>query len=212
VLSSGSTSFVSKCQLVGGTGGSGSFSTQCCQFGTIGGAGGNAARTTTAPDLVRAQECTFQGGLGGPGAGGFCGIQPGTVAPAIAGPGQVVQGFGTARNASAATLVREGQSWTLTLQGQPGEIVRLFTAATAVYAWVPAWNGVRLVPVRVPRELTVEPLVVPGSGVLTITQTVPDLAPGVLAERQFLQPLFKNANGTRTLGPTRAVVVLDSTF
>lgn len=214
IRSTQSTVFLSRCSAQGGNGGGVSVAlvSACCSSGVDGGAGGNGLVTHSAADLVRLLETTLVGGFRGNYLSGFCGVHFGTQVSAIVGFGQVVVLGGAGRTATATAVAREGQSWTLTLSGQPGETVRIFMSQASQAVWIPIWSTVLHVPIPRPLGIDSAPPVIPASGTLSLSFPVTELGAGVESRRWFVQPQFLGPGGTKRLGTPSGFVLLDSAF
>ncbi len=178
---------------------------------------------------------SIEGGAGGDGLPGFTGqpggvglvVNPGSTAYAldnviVGGPGGSGGAFpgaptsgvvtdlpGTRRVLTCNTHLRESNSLTLGLQGEPGDLVWLNAGQTARWALDLPFAGVRLVGLG-SRRLFLG--TVPGSGFLTASLPFGDLGPFVQSRTFHLQGFFRDVGGASHHGSGAVVVLLDSAF
>lgn len=196
LLVTNSTLLASGSSLTGGSGGGN------CHATDDGGWGG--AGLWLFNSSARAVSCNLQGGP--PAQNGFPSI-PG--AP-IVGPGAQTSTL-PARHMSATIPVRELQTMSLTLQGQPGDRVELVVAPRLRFLLMPAFQGVSLL--RLARPQLVQQLGTIGAGgTLTTSWSIPDLGPGVQNQQWFLQAIFTSTSGEVSYGPPATQVLLDAAF
>lgn len=111
----------------------------------------------------------------------------------------------------APTVVREGTSLALTVRGQPGDAMYLFTSRATDFRVLPSWRGVLLTRNVAPTRILALGTV-PASGVLDVALDVPMRAAGFGAATEFLQIHRREASGEITLGSAWPVTVLDASL
>lgn len=116
---------------------------------------------------------------------------------------------------SATSLVREGNTITLTFQGEPGAELYLMFAPRPTFLPLPSARGVVLARARRP-VLQLQPItptvVLDGNGYGTATLTAPVLDTGESARTSYVQVYRLNANGSSTMGGFAPLTVLDSIY
>ena len=198
--------FASGSAFLGGDGGDAGDTGVCfnCSYAGAGGAGIRLSGAATAEMLD-----TFEAG----GAGGHAHPTACCSAGELPGPARLGSGFtdlaGTSRHLVAESPVREGTTATLTLTGEPGELVRLLISRTADRKASPLHSGVLLLgsPIRLVQLGTVPP-----GGVLTAQVPVFTLGPGLEAITLHLQSRFTSPQGVTVLSGPAPWVVLDQGF
>lgn len=114
---------------------------------------------------------------------------------------------------SGASLVRDDQSLTLTIEGQPGDAVWLFRGARASFAAQASWRGALLESWNRPQyEPTAPYVVLDGSGHGTITLPLAPVDPSSSGEQVFLQAYRVHPSGTLTIGSVLPVTVVDASY
>jgi hypothetical protein len=192
-----------QCELYGSTvrGGDGGATTSPA---AIGGVGGDGLRSVTGGALVHTLDPDFTGGAAG------AGFPPGPAGlPQNVTSGVLDAHAGVARHLGASSPVREGGSATYAFEGLPGESVLLLVSATTSSFWSQKFHGTLLVGsafALVPFGET------DGSGVLSVSFTLPELGPGVEAVTLFLQPFFSGTRAGGYLGPMQPQLLLDAAF
>jgi hypothetical protein len=173
-----------------------------------GGNGGDGMQLSSASTAYLLQDIE-QGGAAGPANPLYPTSLSGSPGHARTG-GAFTDLPGTSRRMHSETPVRENTSIQLTFTGTPGEQVALVVANSANHTLELAWNGVLLVTVG--QLLLSMPVgTIPQGGTLTVPWDVPDL--GGLSSRVFhLQPVFRDAQGNRTLGNASSMVILSHLF
>jgi hypothetical protein len=136
------------------------------------------------------------GGIGGGGQGGPLGCAAdGTVGTAmLIDPGGTTQLYsGVARNLELSAVVREQGTATLEIQGVPGDNMLLLVNFAQDPSWAPGIGA--LLPA--PAALDMIPIgLMPGSGSVTLSSTVPELGPGIDALWIYVQAaMFSVADG-----------------
>lgn len=208
--------YATGCTFVGGAGGRGgvqSTGSGCAaQVPLAGGDGGTglAAEGSPLATSVRVRDVALHGGLGGTGGVTNCGVAAasGSSAPTNTGVLQLLtQPF---RGVNASTVAREGTSATFTCTGVPGDRVVLFVSTGP--GW--SWHAGLLAPVliRNPFERRVALGVVPPSGTLVSTLTIPELGPGVPVSLRHVQAWFADTNGVAHLGGGGVLTLLDGAY
>jgi len=116
---------------------------------------------------------------------------------------------GTAHALPSVSPVREGELFSVTVQGAPGDSVWL--ALSLAPGWTPIFGGQHVLTVGAPFQLFALGPLGPG-GQLTLSSTVPSL--GALESLDlFLQELSVGAGGgAKAAGPTTVVTLLDAAF
>jgi len=201
---------VSGCTLSGGDGGPGAEPSPAGPC-SDGGDGGSGLALLTADSIVRRQQTTLVAGAGGPGGTGCRDGEAG--APLLLGTPRTPPPIdlpGSARVVRGSSPVREGETLTITLEGGPGDTVLLLWSLEQGYELLPGLNGVLLL--GAPISVVPATFVLPPSGVLPLSATVPELGGGVEGVPLFVSAGFVDAAGTRLLGSGTAVLLLDAAF
>lgn len=207
-----STFFASSSNLFGGDGGN-------CGFGSLffapyagdGGIGVWAAQAT-----VRLLETVTTGGAGGRAltAFGNCGDWGSDGADGLARfnfQSTYTDIPGDARKLSTPTIAHAGTTAFFTARGEPGDVVGVLFGTSALTAtYKPAWRGMLLVPIRQAPVGT--PLLllgtVPPSGVINYPLAIPALAPGEPSRTTYVQAVFTDPMGVRTLSGARTLTIV----
>ena len=181
--------------------------------GPAGGAGGPGV-VITGGGLFRAQDTSPAGGAGGPGAlpGPVCaaGGPAGSTGAALSTPsGSSVSIAGVAPALVAQTPIREFESFSVSLQGQPGSLAALLSSVSPASSWQPAALGQLLMDPSFSLRV-VGPI--PTGGSLDLVTAIPDLGPGIEGVRLFTQPLLAAPSGVLTLGSPFTAIVVDASF
>ena len=134
----------------------------------VGGPGGDGLHVT-AGGLVRSQSLAATGGDEGNSY-----WDPGIPGQPVGGAGTHVAHASTARQLSATVPVAAGEVASVTISGQPGDIVILLLSTGTGWGYVPDFQGQLLVSVP---ALDIALGTLPPSGELTLGGTVPSLAP-----------------------------------
>jgi len=197
----GGFAFVSAATCQGGSGGSAPLGPAKA------GDGGNGAELVAV--AMRSLGSTFAGG-----APGVAGSPPGDFGVPVA----LFSGSTwttlpqTARTFSASTVVREGQTATLTFGGAPGEFAGLVYALGAgPPLHLPEWNGM-----LIPELATADALLLATldtNGAASFSFVAPQLPAGVEGVRLVVQPLYFDAAATNVvLGPPATILIVDDTI
>jgi hypothetical protein len=207
--------FASRCEFYGARGADGPLS-------TWGGNGGNGLELTgSSVSEAWIVDCIAQGGQGGLGDSfgsnccGFTCISEGDGNP---GSGMVVGGgaslhpiSGFGRSLNVPSIARTQIPFVMQFAGQPNEWVYFSLSTATGFQWQPAFNGVSFASTIVPpqwyRAGTAR-----ANGILYVWFTFPDFQPGiVVAQTWHVQSLHRNPQGDVVLGPSRPILLLDST-
>jgi hypothetical protein len=116
---------------------------------------------------------------------------------------------GLHRELVCPAVAREGESPVLEFRGQPGDHVILVHSVGARFEHYPPFLGVVLYGLG-SRRFSMG--IVPGTGVLTVPLTIPELGPGVDDRLRHMQALFVDTAGQVTLGSPAELVLLDAAF
>lgn len=194
--------FASNCQFVGGNGGKG------FDFFPISGHGnGGTGLVIGSGSQARLLGNTYQGGAAGLSAFGV---------PGLPGLDLVDQGTtlflpGVSRVTSASTdVAREGQIFTLSFQGEPGDLVLVVAGLQAEQHYQQHHYGVLLM--KFP--ILLGPLglgAIGPTGSLDVPVLVPDLGPGLEGVSVLAQGAMITAGGVR-LASAAAVTFVDDSF
>lgn len=208
-----STLFASGSTLTGGAGGTGMDG--YCLFGAWPGrpgANGGAGLVVESSANVWLLDTATVGGVRGEGGAGTeqCGAPPGS--PGL--PGVGVDGTatvlpGTRRVLACATHVREFAPFTLTLRGEPGDLVWVNGGFTSQWTLDLPFGGVRLVGAGSRRAFLGT---VSGDGTLSVPVQFGEMGSGIAAQTRFLQAFFRDASGVSHHGSAQVVHVLDAAF
>lgn len=212
-LDAASTLALEGSSVRGGSGGPGALAV-CSPFQppTRGGDGAPAIECTS-PVIVNARDSQLLGGEAGRGGLGFlCGVPPaadGTDGPLTS--NVVVVNLPSARRIFAVieAITREQDSLAITVIAQPGDVATLLMSQQSQLNMVPAVLGDVLVG---PTFRRIPLGVVPGSGFISLTLPVGDLAPGVEASRRFMQVYCRDTSGQVHMAGVESVVLLDASF
>jgi len=208
--------FASGSTFEGGDGADGFSATSCLDpAASDGGPGGDGIRNLFGSfPTVALLDTNAAGGSGGAGGSDACGPHafdgsPGSPIDLL--PGSVfTQLAGTARRAAMRVPVREATVVPVVLTGVPGELAYLTEWNDAGFLYIPLYGGVRLE--RAPLLRRIPMGIVPPSGTLASTLTIPSLPPGIQARTYFLQAYFVDPTNAVRLGSAFGQVVLDSSF
>jgi len=184
------------CSIVGGAG-----ANQTFLGPTAGGAGIQASGTAA----VRLVATTVAGGQGGTGPGSSAADGP---AFSITAPATVTTLAGNAHRLTTERVVREGQSTSITLEGDPGD--RAFVRISSAQSAPVHFPGVVGALVTAFPASSIAFGVLP-SGAQTFALTAPLLPPGLLTSSVHVQPLFFGG-GETALGSPSLVQLLDSSL
>ncbi len=197
----GSTVHVEATTILGGDGGA---ALGGC-VGGLAGAGGTGVEMGTGE--LQTHGATIAGGRGGTGVPGCTtgadgmDVDPGTSGTLVAHPG-------TARTLASEAVRREGESLTITTQGEPGDFTVIGISAEQDPRFVD--------PIVTPLLIAQSPFkplrmgIAPASGTLSKTLPIPEL--GLDAALLYLQVGLFDTSLELLLGQARAVTLLDSAF
>lgn len=208
--------FASGSTFQGGAGGMGPAAVCPPSFPQLGGAGGSGGEglRVDAGSQATLVDDTVTGGPGGAGgaAAQGCGLAGGPAGVAgLPWSGNVISLSALSRHVAMGTLVRELAPITVTLTGQPGDLVWLQIGGTPTWALDTAFSGVRLVSTA-QRSTRIFLGTVPASGMITQTFVFPDMGPSVEARTNYVQALFRDASGANVLGTGEVFTLVDSAF
>lgn len=170
------------------------------------GDGGNSITLATGSTLRRLNSPLI------PGAGGTSiwpqGIPGQDGVPLLDLGGTVIIKNEWARRFEASTPVREGETQTLTVHGQPGESCWLLFSLAPAASYFPGLQGT-LLPALPITLLALPPL--DGTGTLALPAPIPSgvLPPGVMGVSIYEQPMFVGGNASIVLGSPSVTVLLD---
>jgi len=194
---------LSACTSTGGAGGQTGPIPPC---GTAGVGGAGIRATSSAPSSVHLLSTTAAGGAGGANP---CAGVPAPAGAAIVAPVGVLDVLpGASRSISAPTKVREGTTFSITLQGQVGDQVLLLISPQTRWIYEPLFQGVMLYG-PAGRRARVATLT---SNTATVDLVAPVLPLGVDAMMMHLQCLFTDTSGQRTLSGPATEVFHDAAF
>jgi hypothetical protein len=108
-------------------------------------------------------------------------------------------------------VARELASVSLTVQGEPNDMVYISLSNSTGFTWQPAFSGVSLWSTQVLTEWRRFAVLGP-SGSFTRNVVFPDMGPGILARNWHFQTLHRDTQGVSILGPGRTMVLLDSSL
>lgn len=203
--SGASTTFLSHCDVRGGTTGPLPVSGIAVPYGGCSGSGLFVTVFPASSVTARALESTFQRGGPSPGC-----LSP--VADILLNAPSTFQTFtGSARRINATRVAREQQPARVEFFGQPGDQVRLVIGEATQHVFSPTWRGVSLVRRPHPSPVLLAGTI-PASGSLTYAWLVPELGLGASSRRLFLQAEFVDPSGQKTLSTPATLVLLDSAF
>lgn len=194
--------FVSACMVTGGDGSSPGFG-DCFPPGD-GGAGLNIGFGST----VQRLGGTLVGGQGGANTI-ICTVE-GDDGPQTTGSGSLFTFAVSPLSLDAPSIVRAGQSITITVHGDPGDRISLLESDETVFQNIPSWRGFLLVERTVPSRVR-KLGVVPTSGVLTRTVHAGELPSGVESKTRYVQVYRTRGDGI-TLGGFVPLTVVDAAF
>lgn len=201
----GGTSFLSGSSFAGGNGDDGWFdpgNPNACFDGTAGGDGLLLSSGASAKALA----LSGVGGNGGS-AGGVCHAgAPGV--PFDTANGTLTTLATNARNLEVSSPVREGETLTWTLTGNPGELAFLDYGGQPGFLDLPAWNGMLLL---APPFFIAFAGVVPASGELSGSIPIHELGPGVEGAIVWAQSGFFDGAAVFQ-SATSATLLLDQAF
>lgn len=171
------------------------------------GPGGPAVFADDASTVVL-QEADLVGGPGG--GGGACPVGD-QGPPIVANPSLVTQLASSARTHRVASPVRDDESLQVTVDGEPGDLVRVYLSITPGVGLTHPLLDVPLLLHRPWIRLSLGTL--PASGTLSMSVPLGDLGPGVQAVPLYIQAVFFDVNLGRFVSsePT-SIVALDSAF
>ena len=202
--------------FTGQFGGGGDCSFYACGSGGDGGSGVALGGSATALAGFWHNGDTFVAGHGGGGGQvSTGGAQPGEDGAdghdilLLAG-GSSTELHSTVRSLQASSPQREGQTVTLTVKGEPGDLVAAWIAPAAEWQLLAAHFGVLLID-RSGASAALPLGVLPASGTLQAGFEVPELPPGIDDVTLFVQGLFAS-QGQARLGSASVVVLLDAGF
>ena len=116
---------------------------------------------------------------------------------------------GLSRSLSMANPQREQAAFDIRIRGAPRDDVYLFSSAETDFRVVPGYRGVQLTQQPGPATFLG---VIPESGVLSTTLSIPDLGPGVQSRIDYFQAAHHDTQGVWTFGSPVSLVVLDQAF
>ncbi len=156
---------------------------------------------------VRVLDSEFLGGAVGPGYG----IPGGQLADPIApgGLGYVTFWSGNAKVLDISSVLREGQSATMQVSGDPGEMALVYASLKAPALLVPKAKGTFML--DLPMLLGPFPLGTLASSTLSLDVPIPDLPAGVDVAEVYVQGALAGPAST-TLTSWGHLTVLDATF
>ncbi|MDP6839382.1 MAG: hypothetical protein QF724_10630 [Planctomycetota bacterium] len=167
----------------------------------IGGDGGDGLHVQDSASRVRYLDCTFAGGYRGYGGCGDGWEGADISAPA----GTVIPLTMPVNEISGAAVIREGNSYTLTINGAPGHVPMLLTATAMFQRNLPPAIGV----LHLPWPFSMEYLQpIPGNGVLNHQIAIPML-PGAEQSRWRIMQIVINDPAGRYLARPISLTVLD---
>lgn len=201
----GGTSFLSGGAFLGGNGDDGWFDPGNPSACFDGAAGGDGLLLSSAAS-VKALDIAGAGGNGGT-ASGIC--TPGAAGVAFDSANGTLATIATsARGLEVSSPVREGETLTWKLSGQPGELAFLDYGGQPGFLDLPAWNGMLLL---APPFFMAFAGVVPASGELSGSIPIHELGPGVEGAIVWAQSGF--FDGASVLqSATSATLLLDQAF
>ncbi|MBK7878129.1 MAG: hypothetical protein IPJ77_20920 [Planctomycetes bacterium] len=215
---SGSFVFGSNCTFTAAPGWTSTCLAQCyCVPPTD---GGNGFVHDAGPIAAQLLACSLAAGAGGLpnsgpcacGIGGnFCfpGFPAGSAGATSVGPVNLLGG--NARQLTATSVAREGQTVTLTFTGQPGDRVEMLRGERPGFQYLVAARGVVLVQRTRPQRV-LQVGTIGASGVLTQTFPVSELGAGVESRLAWYQAAMIDGAGQTTLSSPACVVLLDAAF
>ncbi|MFN0243155.1 MAG: hypothetical protein ACKVWV_09720 [Planctomycetota bacterium] len=129
-------------------------------------------------------------------------------------PGDFEDIAGSARELTAGSPVREGETLDLTFTGVPGDRVTLLVGLDArAQEYLPAWHATRLVQAPGSKAKSIRPIgVIPASGTLDVSLPVFDLGYGALARTLHLQALFRTSSNDIFASNAAMPVELDAAY
>lgn len=195
--------------VTGGEGGTG-VSGGCLQS-TPGGRGGDGL-TVSNGALVHVLDCPILPGNGGANGTTSCGGGGGSApaGSALVPPNAVLDLLvGTRRSLDTPPPFRDAGPGQLVFHGAPGDRVFLLLSSLTEHAFEPLLHGTRLVRSSA-RRLFVG--MVDGSGTCVMNTAFPDLGPGVLGTRRFVQGILVDPAGERYATGSAALVVVDASL
>jgi hypothetical protein len=192
-----STLTIYSSEMVGGSGDDGAW-LPCGN----GGDGGEGLLVHDSVSRVRHSDCTFTGGLEG--YGGCSDGVPGADIEAPA--GAVIPLTMPINQVGGAAVIREGNTYTITIEGTPGFVPLLLTSTAMFQRNLPPSIGV----LHHPWPLTMDYLPpIPGSGVLNHGIEVPMLPNGVDSRWRIMQVVINDPAGRYLTRPISLTVLDD---
>lgn len=213
IFSTGSTVYVSDSTLRGGRGGDADSDLDPFGGGVscgLPGFGGDGLHLHGIdPGEAHVLDTEFFPGAGGHGdeTEGCPDSGPGTDVSAPA--GAVTFLAGTARAFRLGSPVREGESTSLTFDGEPGDLVFVFASVSPFDLYLEALHGPLLValPLTVVSFGALDP-----TGLLQVSVPAPNLAASLESVELFLQSVFVDGAASIYLGPHASLLTVDSAF
>jgi hypothetical protein len=196
--------------FTGGDGGNASCTLSLSECG-IGGDGGDGILLPPGSAAeVFVHGDSFDPGPGGQGGSGQ--VPPGEDGQAIDSDPATVHRLHSAIHTLELTApTREGESVTVSLHGEPGDMAFLWSSPDPAWLLLPTHEGVLLVDRFAPGFLVTALGTLDGSGELSLSVPVPELGQGVQDVVLTVQGVFV-ADGVTLLGSASTAVLLDSGF
>jgi len=169
---------------------------------TLGGAGGHALSLNLGAQ-GKLLDCQLAGGVGGSGPAG-----QGAAGQSIFGPGVATLWPGESKSLTLGTVLREGESTTVSVTGEPGELASLFVSLHAGALLVPKAKGVLLLGVQSLLGPLVLGAIGPG-GSASVDAQMPDVPAGLLGIDVWLQAAV-GAGASATLSSWGHLTLLDA--
>ena len=170
----------------------------------VGGDGGDGLRVIDAQARVRTFQCDFIGGYEG-----YGGCGDGAYGSDTNGPTGTIIPLTMAANQLAATpIIREANTYMLTIHGTPGQVPLLLTSTALFQRLFLPHVGVLHLPW--PFNLQYLPPI-PSSGTLTVPIWIPPLPATEQSRWRVMQVVLNAANGRYATRPI-SLTVVDSTF
>ena len=170
----------------------------------VGGDGGDGLRVTDSLARVRTFQCDFIGGYEG-----YGGCGDGWVGSDTNGPTGTIIPLTMAANQLAATpIIREANTYMLTIHGTPGQVPLLLTSTALFQRLFVPHVGV----LHLPWPFTLQYLPpIPSSGTLMVPIWIPPLPAAEQSRWRVMQVVLNAANNRYATRPI-SLTVVDSTF
>lgn len=198
-----STVTVVGCEIHGGEGGL--VTSNLCHGAHA--AGGPGVSFVGGTGTIRSAASTAEGGVADLGA--LCPGATGPQGPAVTGGGTIVALAGFARQLSANSPVRGGQTLTFEVAGLAGELPAILVSLEHAPLLLPAQHGWLLVGLPLADLFVLPPL--PAGGAATLAFAVPNVS-GLESLGYYAQAVFLDPAPAVWLGSGTTVVLLDASF